>query len=85
MDVSEVLASMGTRSSKDAGDDDEEADKAGPQDWVKAQKSDQDLEMLKRWLKDGKRPSRQDILALSPALRNHWASFDQFMCEDVLI
>ena len=84
VDISEVLAPMGTRSSMDAGVD-EDVDKVGPQDWVKAQKTDQDLEVLRKWLKAGERPSRQEISALSPALRSYWASFDQFKCEDGLV
>ena len=85
VDVSEVLAPMATRSSKDAGEAAEEADEVGPNDWVKAQKSDQDLVRLKEWLKDGERPSRQATSALSPALKSYWASFSQFKVKEGVI
>ena len=80
IDVSEILAPMATRSSKDAKDDKKAdgEDREGPKNWAKAQAADRDLQRLREWLKDGGRPPRRETSALSPALKSYWASFDQF-------
>ena len=81
IDVNEMLAPVMTRSSKKGNvveEDLELKEPAGPRDWVKSQAADSDVSRLKKWLKDGDRPSHQETSAFSPTLKSYWATFPQF-------
>lgn len=48
------------------------------------QHEDPEIDLVIKWLQDGKRPLREDISSMGPTIGKHWSNFDQMSLVDGL-